>query len=237
VGRGAWTITPSLLPPELATERGAVLNRALRGLPIPLLELLLRGLRRRANALTVGQLYSRDGSRGCAMGVLLDELAERTPRAKKVARRLRRRRRTARTIHDEWPEFALTYPRVAHIEFIYDNTCETLCGHDPELSEHEACRRVGIWMAAETQAEVNLRHLETADSQGPRLPVAPADSALFESTVARLTELRPWLSERQAARLVEAWTGTRRLDPDPVFVPREWIEELELQRRALEPVG
>jgi hypothetical protein len=230
-------ITPSLLPPELATERGAVLNRALRGLPIPLLELLLRGLRRQANALTIGQLFTRDGSRGCAVGVLLDELAQQTPKAKKVARRLKRRRRAARTIHDEWPEFAVTYPRVAHIEFIYDNTCEALCDRYPELSEHEACRRVGIWMAAETQAEVNLRHLETADSRQPRLPVAPADAPLFESTVARLRELRPWLSEDQGARLVEAWTGTRRLDPDPVFVPREWIEELELQRGELDPIG
>jgi hypothetical protein len=214
-----------------------VLNRALRGLPIPLLELLLRGLRRQANALTIGQLFSRDGSRGCAVGVLLDELAQQTPKAKKVTRRLKRRRRAARTIHDEWPEFAVTYPRVPHIEFIYDNTCEALCGHDPELSEHEACRRVGIWMAAETQAEVNLRHLETADSHGARLPVAPADAPLFESTVARLRVLRPWLSEDQTARLVEAWTGTRRLDPDPVFVPREWIEELEFQRRVPDPIG
>jgi hypothetical protein len=89
-------------------------------------------------------------------------------------------------------------------------------------------------MAAETQAEIDLRQFET---QSARLPVAPADSALFEATVTRLRELRPWLSEEQAGRLVEGWTGTRRLDPDPLFVPHEWVKEIELQRAAAEPDG
>jgi hypothetical protein len=236
VGRGApRTTTLSFLPPEVAKDRGAVLHRALRQLPVPLLKPLLNGLRVHADALVTGQLYAADGSRACAVGAMLGELAARSPEARRVRRRLLRRRRPGVTIHDEWPELARAYPQVAHIEFIFDHTCDALLDSRPDLSCVDAARVVGLWMAAETQAEINLRHLETALDEQLAAPGAgqATDPALFAATVARLRDLRPWLSETQAKRAVEEWTGARQVGRDRLFVPQEWVEEVEQQDRRM----
>jgi hypothetical protein len=234
----------SLVPPELARERGPVLHRALRHLPLALLEPLLNGLRRHADSLIPGRLYGNRGSEGCAVGMMLRELVpsslelegedgkQRTkPRAWRRAR--------ARTILDAWPALGRAQPRVAHIELVFDNTCRALRELLPSLSERDAARRVGLWMAAETQGEINLRHLEGGGEGGntppPRAarPGAAGDEALFGDTVRRLRELRPWLSEAQAVRAVEHWVGARQLEPKPLFVPPEWGDEVRLQQRRL----
>ena len=50
-------------------------------------------------------------------------------------------------------------------------------------------------MAAETEAEINMRHLETVAADEPRRRRPRGlDEALFEETVDRLMELRPTLS-------------------------------------------
>jgi hypothetical protein len=196
-----------------------VLHRALRALPIGLLQPLLRGVRRHADSLVPGSLYTGDG--GCAVGMMLRELAPQ------------RRRRRNRTIWDEWPELVQAHPRLAHIEVVFDRTCKALYARG-ELSEEQTARNVGLWMAAEIQAEINLRHLEDHLPEGRAAArAAPADPGLFSDTVARLRELRPWLTEEQAARAVEEWTAAPRLEPEPLFVPREWEQEVELQRLRL----
>jgi hypothetical protein len=208
----------SLIPPDVAAERGAVLHRALRELPVGLLEPLLRGIRRHADSLVPGSLHRGDG--GCAVAMMLRELDSGVSR---------RRRRKNMTIWDERPKLARRHPRIAHIEVIFDRTCLALLErHD--ISEEEAGRVVGLWMAAETQAEINLRHLEVhASSDTTSDPGAGLDPAIFADTVARLRQLRPWLSEDQAARAVRAWVRS----DEPMFVPREWEDEVELQRRRL----
>jgi hypothetical protein len=72
-------------------------------------------------------------------------------RGTRPGRRLRWR---SPTIHEDAPEVARTYPRLAHIEFIFDRTCHALA----ERRGVEACevaRDVGLWMAAEVEAEIN----------------------------------------------------------------------------------
>jgi hypothetical protein len=194
------------------------LHRALRELPVWLLGPLLVGTRRHADSLLPGSLYAEDGVSGCAVGMMLNELPG--PR-----RRGRFRRRPAPTVLDEAPELARDHPRLAHIEFIFDRTCEEL-RRRMQLDECEAAGRVGLWMAAEVQAEINLRHVEIRAA--PRDGGVEVDQALFADTVARLRDLRPWLSEEEAARAVQSFTGARPVQPS--FVPPEWVHEVESQR-------
>ena len=216
--RGTDATLDSLMPPEVAAERGAVLHRALRDLPVELLEPLLRGIRRHADSLLPGSLHRGDG--GCAVAMMLRELDGHR----------RRWRRGTNTIWDERPELARKHPRLGHIEVIFDRTCRVLLErHD--LPEEDVAQVVGLWMAGETQAEINLRHLEERASgeDGPD-PSSGLDPALVADTVARLRKLRPWLSEEQATRAVKAWVGAE----VPLFFPREWVDEVELQRRRLD---
>ena len=199
-----------------------MLHRALRELPVWLLEPLLVGTRRHADALVPGSLYGDDGVSGCAVGMMLNELSSSQPG------RRRFRRRPSPTIHEEAPELAQDHPRLAHIEFIFDRTCQQL-RELLDLTERDAAGMVGLWMAAEVQAEINLRHVEIAAP--PPGGGAEVDQALFADTVARLRDLRPWLSEEAATRAVTAWTGGR--PADPVFVPPEWVDEIESQRERL----
>lgn len=159
-----------------------------------------------------------------------------------AARQERRRSfwRPQPTIWERWPALAKSHPRLAHIEIVFDTTCSELVERSP-LPEDDIPRMVGLWMAAETQAEINMRHVEAAAASAqtpPRPPRSvPLDRELFEATVERLLELRPWLSPSQAAAVVEAWIGARRLEPDPLFVPSTWEREVELQEARLAAAG
>ncbi len=95
---------------------------------------------------------------------------------------------------------------------------------------------VGLWMAAETQSEINMRHMEETTAQAaaskPSRSVA-MDERLFAATVDRLIELRPALSRAEATMAVEGLIGARRLESDPLFVPVAWEHELEAQQARL----
>jgi hypothetical protein len=222
VRRGMDATLGSLMPQDLAAERGAVLHRALRELPVGLLKPLLAGIRRHADSLVPGSLQRGNG--GCAVAMMLRELEADVPR---------RRRRRSMTIWDERPKLARRHPRLGHIEVIFDRTCLALLERH-HFSEAEAGRIVGLWMAAETQAEIVLRHVEVRNSgEDASDPASGLDPALFADTVSRLRELRPWLSPDQAAQTVRAWVGF----DEPMFVPREWEDEVELQRRRLAEVS
>ncbi len=221
-----------------------LLHRALRELPVALLEPMLTGLRRHADALAAGSLYSDDGG-GCAVGMMLREISERPDASAEAPRRPlarlwpRRLRFQSPTIREERPDLAKANPRLHHLELIFDVTCERMVGA-LGLSPCEAARSVGLWMAAETQAEINLRHVEISveHSNGAgALPAVALDHRLFHDTVGRLRQLRPWLTEGQASRIVEGWVGARRVAIDPLFVPDDWATEVDLQRGRLESVG
>jgi hypothetical protein len=226
-----------LLPAELARERGAVLHRALRTLPLALLEPLLRGLRLNADALVPGHLATGGG--GCAVGMMLQELAldpswQETDALPAPERRWRSRWRHP-SIYESWPTLAASYPRLHHVEIVFDVTCARLRA-EHAMPEEEVPRAVGLWMAAETQSEINMRHLEDgAGEAGTPLPprTAALDAGLFDDTVDRLRQLRPSLSRAQAVMAVESLIGARRLEPDPLFLPAAWDREVELQRQRL----
>jgi hypothetical protein len=139
-------VKPSPIPADLARERGQLLNKALRDLPLELLEALLRGVRRHGDALAPGALHSGRG--GCAVGMMLHEL-----RGTKPGRRFRWR---SPTIHEDAPELARRYPRLGHLELMFDRTCEELAGRRGVEPCDVACE-VGLWMAAEVQTEMDNR--------------------------------------------------------------------------------
>jgi hypothetical protein len=137
---------PSPIPADLARERGQVLNKAIRELPLELLEALQRGVRRHADSLAPGALHRGRG--GCAVGMMLHELRGTKPR-----RHLRWR---SPTIHEDAPELARRYPRLGHLELIYDRTCEELAARRGVEPCDVACD-VGLWMATEVEAEIENR--------------------------------------------------------------------------------
>jgi hypothetical protein len=131
---------------DLARERGPVLQVALRTLPLELLEALLRGVHRHGDSLAPGSLHRGRG--GCAVGMMLHEL-----RGTRPGWRLRWR---SPTIHEDAPELARKYPRLAHVEFIFDRTCDALA----ERRGVEPCdvaTDVGRWMGAAVEAEISVR--------------------------------------------------------------------------------
>jgi hypothetical protein len=155
-------MTPAPIPEDLARERGQVLERALRGLPVAMLTTLLRGVRRHADSLVPGALYRGNG--GCAVGMMLYELRGTRPR-----RRLRWR---SPTIYEDAPDVARRYPRLAHLEFIFDHTCHALAERRG-VGPCEVARDVGGWMAAAVEAEINLRQV-AGRGFGPFAPAAGA---------------------------------------------------------------
>jgi hypothetical protein len=169
-----------------------VLHRALRGLPQELLEPLVDGLRRYAGSLAPGALESGEGG-GCAIGMMLRELV---PEDDHRARWHRKRP----SVYHRAPELAKRYPRLLHLESFFDTTCERLA-RSGEMPAEEVPTLVGLWMASETEAEINLRHLEAHE---PTEPAAAPGAAgpLFDDTVNRLMELRPELSRSQAEAAV-----------------------------------
>lgn len=227
---------PIPLPQDLARERGPILHRALRDLPLGLLEAMLRGLRRHADALAPGGLYTDDGSGGCAVGMMLREIAEE-PSEDRRRRSLwpRSLRFQSPTVREERPDLARANPRLWHLELAFDVTCTEMAKR-LRSPAHEVARSVGLWMAAETQAEISLRRMEVAaggETSGRALPAAALDDRLFNDTVGRLRQLRPWLSVGQASRLLERWVGARRVAIAPLFVPDHWAAEVRLQRDRL----
>src|SRR3954468_10005581 len=127
---------------------GAGARQGASGAAVWLLEALLRGVRRHADSLAPGALHTGGG--GCAVGMMLHELRGTRPR------RFRLRWRSP-TVHEDAPELARRYPRLAHLELIFDRTCEELAARRG-VEPCEVARDVGLWMAAEVQGEIDSRH-------------------------------------------------------------------------------
>ena len=214
---------PSPMSADLAAERGEVLHKALRGLPDDLLVALLRGVRKHADSLHPGSLSNADG--GCAVGMMLHELRGTRPRRHFGWR--------SPTIHEEAPELAGKYPRLAHLEFIFDRMCEGLA-RCRGVAPCEVASTVGLWMADEVAAEINLRHMEQLAASGTPTEGAVIDDELFSDTVARVRTLRPMLSEKEAEDMVERVMGARKVEP--LAVPAEWEAETTAPpKRVTEP--
>ena len=192
----------TVVPIEVGKDRAAVLHRALRNLPVELLEPLLDGLRRYADSLAPGNVDDGHGG-GCAIGMMLREISD-DPRLADLCdpppRRVPRFKRGPSVYH-RWPALAKAQPRLLHIETLFDSTCAGLRA-EGDVPEDQVPRAVGLWMAAETEAEINLRHLEAHSASESPLNGAGAGGPLFEQTVDRLMELRPSLSRAQAAAAV-----------------------------------
>lgn len=190
-----------------------------------------------SDSLMPGHLVTYDGG-GCAVGLMLREIAQSPEwQAEGHVPPVPRRRSFWRdaSIYDTWPEIAASYPRLHHIEIVFDVTCSELLARS-QLAAVDVPRTVGLWMAAETQSEINMRHVEdSVGGQEPPLPArsVPLDGELFDATVDRLRELRPWLARSAAVAAVEALIGARRLAPDPLFMPAAWEREVELQEARL----
>jgi len=113
----------------------------------------------------------------------------------------RRWHRKRPSVYHRWPELARRYPRLLHLESFFDATREQLTRRG-ELPAAEVPTAVGLWMAAETEAEINLRHLEAQGAGSPPPGRPNTAGPLFERTVERLMQLRPSLSREQAEALV-----------------------------------
>jgi hypothetical protein len=213
----------------VALDRRPVLQRALRGLPLSVLEPLLRGLRGHADRLVAGHIQPV-GDGACAVGMMLREMGAE-PDPPRTQRELRRRRREV-SIWNLKPSLARAHPRLHHVEIVFDSTCQRMAERG-EVAPREIPRAVGLWMAAETHAEINVRHLEGIGAADRPARTARVDERLFDSTVTRLRELRPGLSRDEAEASVEAAIGARRADPDPLFVPGGWEREVAFQRDRL----
>ena len=205
------------------------MQRALRGLPLDVLEPLLTGLRDHADRLVPGRLVG-PGDGACAVGMMLRELGA-APEPARTARARRRREREV-SIWDVEPSLARAQPRLHHIEIVFDSTCQRVAQHG-YVAPEEIPRTVGLWMAAETHSEINLRRLEGVPGGARPTRTAWVDEALFDSTVQRLLELRPGLARDQAEAFVEAAIGARRQDREVLFVPGSWEREVALQRERL----
>lgn len=143
-----------VLPHDVVLERGPVLRKALRALPFPLLQALSYALDEHADELSPGSLYNSKGG-GCAIGVMLREMF---PAAFPTSRfSWWRRRISNRSVYDDFEQFAREFPRLFHIELVFDRTiCLTRERH-PELDQDLVSRATGQWLAAECEAELDRR--------------------------------------------------------------------------------
>ena len=192
----------TVVPIEVGKDRAAVLHRALRNLPVELLEPLLDGLRQYADSLAPGSVDDGHGG-GCAIGMMLREISDDPrlaalcdPPPRRVSRLMR-----GPSVYHRWPALAKAQPRLLHIESLFDSTCAALRA-EGELPDDEVPRAVGLWMAGETEAEINLRHLEAHAASESPLDGPGVEGPLFEQTVDRMMELRPSLARAQAEAAV-----------------------------------
>ncbi len=109
---------PASVPHAVAADRRTVLQRALRGLPVDVLEPLLRGLRSHADRLVPGRIES-SGDGACAIGMMLREMGAELEPAH--SGRARRRRQREISIWDIKPSLARAHPRLHHVELVFDS--------------------------------------------------------------------------------------------------------------------
>ena len=105
------------------------------------------------------------------------------------------------------------------------------------MDDSDVPRTVGLWMAAETQSEINMRHLEDGRRGRRRAAAAATQRAAGRRAVRGHRRAADTAAARhvaaQATTAVESLIGARRLEPDPLFMPSAWEREVELQRQRL----
>jgi hypothetical protein len=153
---------------EQLAERLSVARRSLRALPDDMLVALACGLRRHADELLPGRLYSAQG--GCPVGVMLRQLDPEAYSGGRLRFALRHgwRRRAG------WYGGELARnPRLRHLEWSFDEAVERTRELDPALSRRQAAAVVGAWIRADAEAELDWRRVQ---GESWRLAASPDEA-------------------------------------------------------------
>ena len=148
-----------LLAPPVGLSRALAVptTRALQYLPDELLRAMARGVTVNADDLVPGALFRDRGSRGCAVGITLRELA---PDAFQFGR-------LEFWLWHRWhrgidPDVACKFPHLRGLQRLFDQAVDEL----NELGRHgQPAKTVGLWLAACAQAELRGRDSNGASSR------------------------------------------------------------------------
>lgn len=144
------------LPSNVAAAREPSLAKALSHLPDEILSALAFGLERHAGRLEVGRLYADHDGGGCAVGVMLRELAPEAYRQTRLQFWVRRHRH--RSVLSEPVAFERSLiTRLSHVEMCFDQTAAAVRVHSPEADLAAAANATGRWMAECCRAELRAR--------------------------------------------------------------------------------
>jgi hypothetical protein len=126
-------------------------------LPDEMLSALAHGLERNAGRLQVGRLYADYDGGGCAVGVMLRELAPAEYREGRL-RFWARRHRHRSVVTERVPLEPSLVTRLSHVEMCFDRTAMTLC----EQSEEDdaaatAANATGRWLAEQCREQLRAR--------------------------------------------------------------------------------
>jgi hypothetical protein len=131
-----------------------------------MLAAMVKGIEREPNDLIAGRLFKSRDRGGCPVGVMLRELF---PEAYAPGR-------LRFWFRDRWIEgiehdraLAKAYPRLGHLEVVFDKTVRRTRRGRPGLCEAEVARAVGLWFSAEAQAELAERHGQLAERHRPAI--------------------------------------------------------------------
>lgn len=165
---------PPPVPDAVVADRAPVLRRALRGLPDPMLVALVDGLEKHGDHLVSGRLFTWRGDGGCAVGVMLLELApeDYEPGTLRFWARHGWRRSVRR-----YGRLGKRSPRLRHLEWAFDWAVRLMRESRPDLSRRQVLEAVGLWFRTEAQAELDARRLFAATGAGgPPVEPKPARS-------------------------------------------------------------
>jgi hypothetical protein len=149
-----------VLPLAVVADRKPILDRALQHLPDELLTALHRSLDRHDLRLNPGRLYH--GPAACAMGMMLRDMFP----AAHTERGLHRwwKSVTQVSVYDSHRNLAKMFPRLAHIEYVFDSTIARVNGQGV-ASTTQWATTVGHWIADCVAAELERRQRDNDDER------------------------------------------------------------------------
>jgi hypothetical protein len=143
--RATLAPAPAGVSGELAVAAGHCLER----LPVGLLRAMEAGLRANADELAPGALFRGRHSGGCAVGVMLRELAPDAFRFGRIEFWLWRRWRRGVEL-----DVARRFPELHQLQRIFDDAVSQV---EDGRDESQPARAVGLWLAAGAAGELRAR--------------------------------------------------------------------------------